>query len=74
MSKTTVDLDIPHDPAKRIRKTGKWLDIGGASYAGFGTAPLEVRVATGATSWEWRRLTEDEKATLLNLWNSRDHQ
>ena len=55
-----------------LQRTGEWLDIGGANWAGgFGTGRIEVRVATDdKVGWTWRPLTEDEKVKLLNLWNA----
>lgn len=55
-----------------MAKEGEWLQIGGASRGdGWGRNPIEVRVATGGTGWQWRTLTDDEKAELLALWNAR---
>lgn len=57
--------------AAEEQKAGEWLDIGGTSrLIGFGTNGIEVRVATGPVGWTWRKLTDDEKVKLLNLWNA----
>ena len=53
-----------------MAKEGEWLQIGGWSSGDFGKMPIEVRVSTGGEGWSWRKMTDDEKKRLLELWNA----